>query len=78
MAEPSHASALCFTPPIALDEPPLELSRADREPAAFVGYDDLMRTYIYIRTDDRFSGDGSGNDRYERRAIMEKVGSSTR
>ena len=41
-------------------------------------YDDLMRTYIYIRTDDRFSGDGSGNDRYERRAIMEKVGSSTR
>src|SRR5437016_1879014 len=76
--EPSHASALVFTPPIALDEPPLELSRADREPAAFVGYDDLMRTYIYVRTDDRFSGDGTGNDRYERRAIMEKVGSSTR
>src|SRR5690349_6413243 len=74
--EPSHASALVFAPPIAQDEPPVDLSRADREPAAFVGYDELIRSYIYVRTDDRWSGDG--NDRYERRAIMEKVGASTR
>jgi hypothetical protein len=75
--EPSHASALAFSPPIMQDEAPLDLTRADREPAAFVGYDDLIRTYIYVRTDDRWSGDSS-SDRYERRAIIEKVGSSTR
>jgi hypothetical protein len=74
--EPSHASALAFSPPIAQDEAPLDLSRADREPAAFVGYEDLIRTYIYVRTDDRWTADG--NDRYERHAIIEKVGSSTR
>ena len=74
--EPSHASALAFAPPIAQDEAPLDLSRADREPAAFVGYEDLIRTYIYVRTDDRWTADG--NDRYERHAIIEKVGSSTR
>jgi hypothetical protein len=74
--EPSHASALVFTPPIAAADAPLNLSRADREPGAFVGFDDLIRTYIYVRTDDRFTGDGTGD--YERRAITEKVGASTR
>lgn len=74
--ETSHASALAFSPPIVQDDPPLELSRADREPAAFVGYEDLIRSYIYIRTDDRWTADG--NDRYERRAIIEQIGSSTR
>ena len=74
--EPSHASALAFAPPIAAADVPLDLSRAEREPAAFVGYDDLIRTYIYVRTDDRFTGNGEGN--YERRAITEKVGASTR
>src|SRR3954467_2802937 len=69
--EPSHASALAFSPPIAQADAPLDLTRADREPAAFVGYDDLIRTYIYVRTDDRWTGDGSGD--YERRAIIEKV-----
>ena len=74
--EPSHSSALAFSPPIAAADVPLDLSRADREAAAFVGYDELIRTYIYVRTDDRWTGDGSGN--YERRAIMEKVGVTTR
>jgi hypothetical protein len=74
--EPSHTSALAFSPPIAQADAPLDLTRADREPAAFVGYDDLIRTYIYVRTDDRWTGDGTGN--YERRAIIEKVGASTR
>jgi len=74
--EPSHASALAFAPPVAQNDPPIDLSRADREPGAFVGYDDLIRTYIYVRTDDRFTGDGTGD--YERRAIIEKVGASTR
>ena len=70
--EPSHASALAFSPPIAQNDAPLDLSRADREPSAFVGFDDQTRTFIYVRTDDRFSGDG--NDRYERRSITEKIG----
>src|SRR4051812_43445193 len=74
--EPSHATALAFAPPIAAAEPPLDLSRAGRQPGAFVGYEDLEQTYMYIRTDDRFSADGT--DRYERRAIIEKIGTATR
>jgi len=74
--EPSHASALAFAPPIVAADVPMDLSRADREPTAFVGYDDLIRTYIYVRTDDRFTGNGDGD--YERRAITEKIGASTR
>ena len=54
--EPSHASALAFSPPIAQNDAPLDLARADREPSAFVGFDDQTRTFIYVRTDDRFSG----------------------
>lgn len=74
--EPSQASALAFTPPITLSDAPLDLSRADREPGAFVGFDDPIRTFMYVRTDDRFSA--NGDDRYERRAIIEKIGASTR
>jgi hypothetical protein len=74
--EASHASALAFSPPITQGDAPIDLSRSDREPSAFVGFDDQTRTYIYVRTDDRFSGDG--NDRYERRSITEKIGASTR
>src|SRR6476619_903937 len=70
------ASALVFAPPIAQSEPSVDLSRDSRQPAAFVGYDDLIRTFIYVRTDDRWSADGT--DQYERRAITEKVGASTR
>ncbi len=73
---PARASALVFSPPIAQNDAPLDLSRAEREPGAFVGFDDLSRTYLYVRTDDRWSGDGT--DRYDRRAITEKVSSSTR
>ena len=74
--EPSHASALAFAPALAAADAPMDLSRAGRERSAFVGYDDLIRTFIYVRTDDRFTGNGEGN--YERRAITEKVASSTR
>jgi hypothetical protein len=70
------ASALIFAPPIAQADPPLNLDRDIRQASAFVSYDDLTRTFLYIRTDDRWSADGS--DRYERRAIMEKIGASTR
>ena len=79
------ASALVFDPPIIADDEPLELSRADREPGAFVGYEGPVVEHFYIRFDDSqigqsFGGGGGrfGNsghfDRYERRAVTERSG----
>lgn len=78
------ASALVFDPPVIQNESPLELSRADREARVSVGYQELTAEYFYIRLDDRQtndsfgihgSGGGSGNfDRYDRRAVTERVG----
>ena len=80
------AAALVFTPPVVRQEPPLELSRAGRATEAFVGYDEGTVEYHYLRIDDRqrtgdgwnrgwgWGGFGSSGDRYERRAISERVG----
>src|SRR5688572_20445562 len=80
------ASALVFDPPVAMDEPRLQLSRADRGPGVSVGYDELIAEYYSVRLDDRQVGNGAGGrgfgrfggigsfDRYERRAVSEKVG----
>jgi hypothetical protein len=80
------AAALVFSPPLLQDTPPLELSRDARQPSAFVGYPESVAEYFYVRWDDRqvggagsgfgFRGGGGGGwgDRYERRAISEKVG----
>ena len=80
------AAALVFTPPVVRQEPPLDLSRAGRATEAFVGYEQGIVEYHYVRTDDRQrSGDGwsrtwgwgsSGGygDRYERRAVTERIG----
>jgi hypothetical protein len=65
-----------FDPPISAGQPPIDLARDDRAPAAFAGYDSTTATYFYIRTDDRQTSDHG--DRYERRAISEKVGVSYR
>jgi hypothetical protein len=89
-AEPQYeavvASALVFDPPVAQDEPRLELTRADRQPGVVVGYEELTAEYFSIRMDDRqisnasgfrgsAGGFGSGiYDRYERRAVTERVG----
>jgi hypothetical protein len=63
------AAALVFDPPMIQDDPPLQLSRADRAPSAFLGYDGPIVESYYIRFDDRqvgygtsgrFSGSGSG------------------
>jgi hypothetical protein len=72
----SCASALAFTPPIAYGQGPVVLPRDVREPAAFVGFEDLSATYFYTRTDDRqnLSADGWSY----RRAVSEKVGVSYR
>jgi hypothetical protein len=74
-AEP--AAALVFAPPVVPPEGDLDLSRESREPTAFLGYEDLIKEYIYVHTDDRWTGDGKG-DRYERDAITDKIGTLTR
>ncbi len=82
-----------FDPPVAGDEPPLELGRAEREPRVAVGFDGPIIESYSIRMDDRqigISGAGWGGgrfgggggrsggsvsfDRYERRAVTERVG----
>src|SRR3954447_4617177 len=72
----ASVAALVFDPPIAQNEIPLELSRESRQAGAFVGYEQLSTTFFYLRTDDRWRGDGT--DHYERRAISERVGMSFR
>jgi hypothetical protein len=72
----ASAGALVFDPPVAIGQPPLQLSRNDRQPAAFAGYDASTTTYSYVRTEDRQTGDR--HDRVERDAISEKVGVSYR
>jgi hypothetical protein len=70
------ASALVFDPPVAAGLPVLELARDDRQPSAFVAYDDVQTTYFYLRLDDRqrLANDG----RSERRVISETFGISRR
>lgn len=71
------AAALVFEPPVARDVPPPMLARDGRHPEAFVGYAEGEREYFYLRWDDRQSNWGRGRhggDRYERRAISERVG----
>ena len=82
------AAALVFAPPVAYDADVPDLSRDERHPSAFVGYPEGVTEFFYVRWDDRQAGgwgggscSGSGwgsgggwGDRYERRAISEKVG----
>jgi hypothetical protein len=70
------AGSLVFDPPVAIGQPPLQLNRDDRQPAAFAGYDSAITTYFYVRSDDRQTSDH--HDRFEREAISEKVGVNTR
>jgi hypothetical protein len=72
----ASTASLVFTPPVALDDEPLELARDDRTPRAFVGYDEVSTSYFHIWTDDRQTNDGT--DRYVRRSRIEKVGVSYR
>jgi hypothetical protein len=70
------ATALAFTPPVAQGAEHIDLPRAQRGPAVFVGFDALTETFFYVRTDDRFTNDGS--DRFIRRSVSERVGVSYR
>jgi len=70
------SSSLAFSPPIAQNEPPILLPRDQRQPGVFIGFEEVTASYIYIRTDDRMTNDGT--DHYVRRSIVEKIGVSYR
>jgi len=76
----ASAAALVFDPPVLADAPAPDLAREGRGPEAFIGYAEGVTEYFYLRWDDRQSnwgngsGHGGGDNRYERRAISEKVG----
>jgi hypothetical protein len=74
--ESRSAGSLVFDPPVTSGLEPLELARQDRNPEAFAGFDDTTATFFWVRTDDRFTDDRSG--RFERRAVLTKVGVSYR
>ncbi len=76
-ADAGSAGALVFDPPVAQGGPRLNLSRGPRQPSAFVGYDQTVTTFFYVRSDDRQTEDHR-NDRFERRAVSEQFGTSTR
>jgi len=71
------AATLAWDPPVSAGEPRIDLSRENRGPAAFAGFDSGATTFYDIYTDDRqmidWSRDGA-NDYFYRRAISEKVG----
>lgn len=73
------AAALVFGPPASRGLPEEELARDDRQPQALVGYPEGEAEFFYLRWDDRQStwghGHGGGfDDRFERRAVSERVG----
>lgn len=70
----ARASALVFSPPIAQNQPELDLSRAGREAAAFVSYDQTFTTFYSLRYQDRDFLD-SGSFRW---AFSQTVGISRR
>jgi len=68
--DPAPASALVFDLRLPAGDLP-ELDREPRQPMAFVGYEELLTTYFYLRVDDRQRTDG---DRYDRRSYMQSLG----
>lgn len=90
----SPASALVFDPPIPEGEKPVELTRDERQPAAFVGFDGPITTSFWIYTQDwqdfggrglcsGGNGSGSGgsigsNSHYTRDAEIVQSGVRTR
>ena len=70
------ASSLVFDTPIAMAEPPIDLSRDTRGNAALYGFEDTSTTAYYIHTENRETTDFT--DRYERRSYVDKVGTIRR
>lgn len=76
--EDASAAALAFDPPVLAGAYLPDLDRSVRGEAAYVGYDEVITTFFYLRNDDRQIFHGDGADRYERRAISERFGVSYR
>ena len=76
--EDASAAALAFDPPVLAGAYQPDLDRTGRGEAAYVGYDEVITTFFYLRNDDRQIFHGDGADRYERRAISERFGVSYR
>jgi len=70
------APAIVFETPYAINHPPVFLPREPRQPAAFVGFEELTATFFYIRTDDQQWDPWHGG--LHRQAISERVGVSYR
>lgn len=81
--EAAAATALVFDPPFA-GEHPIELTRDERQPAAFVGWDGPITTSFWIYTDDwqdsgGFDRGGRGlRSNYQRDAQISQIGVRTR
>jgi hypothetical protein len=70
------SSALAFDVPITFSEPPIEISRDDRGPAAFMGFDQPSTSYYDTFSYNRQSSDRS--DRYVQESVTERIGSIQR
>src|SRR4051794_20587087 len=71
------AAALVFDTPLTIGEPPTALAREDRQPGAFVGYQEQTITSFWIQIDVRQTG-SPNCDRYERRAFIVQTGTTYR
>ncbi len=75
------AAALIIQPPVAQDQPPLDIAREGRGQAAFAGFEETIFTHYYLFQDDQqqsYGRNGCRKDRFERRAIVEREGISYR
>ena len=79
--EESASAALVFDPAIIAGEPAVELPREERAASAFVGFEGPSTSFYWIHTDDLQDSDWGGtadaagiDDRYRRRAIIDKTG----
>lgn len=68
------SAALVYTPPVAVDEADLDLSRAVRGPYAAGGVESTIIDTTYVYQDDRQRYDRWGDwSRFERRAVSTTV-----
>ena len=74
---PGAAAALAFDPPVLAGSPRVDLSRDDRQPAAFAGYQDTTTTFYFVNWDDK--QDANPQDaRMDREVTSQSVGTSYR
>jgi hypothetical protein len=83
--QPASSTALAFDPPVLAGMPRLDLSREGRGPAAFEGFSEASTQYYSLTTNDWYSdfnrgfgGGSTGPDIYQRQAITQTFGVTTR